>query len=202
MKVNSALTADKAVGFWVYHFGWGGKDDPAQLRKYENTGMMNVYSFYGDAAVRREAAACGARFWFYAHEPFTATCEGTKIIYGLKPDWKDGILPTAGATLIVCVLLSLVWHWNDYYEPSIYLSGYDQFLLPQMLSMLSNQLANMQTDSVTQAASGLAGMNSQVLYHRGVVMAGTAICLAPPFILYIVLQRRFMEGIERSGLVE
>ncbi len=91
MKVNSALTADKAVGFWVYHFGWGGKDDPAQLRKYENTGMMNVYSFYGDAAVRREAAACGARFWFYAHEPFTATCEGTKIIYGLKPDWKDGI---------------------------------------------------------------------------------------------------------------
>ncbi len=112
------------------------------------------------------------------------------------------VLPTAGATLIVCVLLSLVWHWNDYYEPSIYLSGYDQFLLPQMLSMLSNQLANMQTDSVTQAASGLAGMNSQVLYHRGVVMAGTAICLAPPFVLYAVLQRRFMEGIERSGLVE
>lgn len=112
------------------------------------------------------------------------------------------VLPTAGATLLVCILLSLVWHWNDYYEPSIYLSSYDQFLLPQMLSMLSNQLANMQTDAVIDAAHAAADMQMQVLYHRGVVMASTAICLILPFLLYVLLQRRFMEGVERTGLVE
>lgn len=114
-------------------------------------------------------------------------------------------LPTAGATLVVCILLSLVWHWNDYYEPSIYLSGYDQFLLPQMLSMLSDMLANMQTSSVEGAVQGgLGGLEAQtqVLYHRGVVMAASAICLLPPFLLYTLMQRKFMEGVERTGLVE
>lgn len=33
-------------------------------------------------------------------------------------------------------------------------------------------------------------------------MAGTVISMAPLLIVYAFLQRRFMEGIERSGLVE
>lgn len=39
-------------------------------------------------------------------------------------------------------------------------------------------------------------------YHAGVVMAGTVISVLPLLILYFLLQRWFMEGVERSGLVE
>ena len=56
------------------------------------------------------------------------------------------VFPSTGATLIVCIMLSIVWHFNDSYEPSIYLNSYDKFMLPQMLTMLSNMLSQMQND--------------------------------------------------------
>ena len=40
----------------------------------------------------------------------------------------------------------------------------------------------------------------QIMYHRGVVMAAVTICLIPLFVLYVVMQRKFVEGVERSGL--
>ena len=91
MKINSSFTADEAQGFWIYHFGWGEKDDPAMLEKYENAGIMNVYSLYGDKEKRRLAAECGAKFWVYAHEPFTSTKVNGVDVYDLKPGWRDMI---------------------------------------------------------------------------------------------------------------
>lgn len=108
------------------------------------------------------------------------------------------VLPSTGATMVVCFLLSMVWHFNDSYEPSIYLTNYDQYMLPQMLSMLSANLSNMQGD-VADAAQNISN-DVQIMYHRGVVMAAVTICLIPLFVLYVVMQRKFVEGVERSGL--
>lgn len=109
------------------------------------------------------------------------------------------VFPSTGATLIVCIMLSIVWHFNDSYEPSIYLNSYDKFMLPQMLTMLSNMLSQMQNDIFSEIGNTIAN-DVQVTYHRGVVMAATTICLAPLVIVYIALQRRFIAGVERSGL--
>ena len=109
------------------------------------------------------------------------------------------VFPSSGATLIVCILLSIVWHYNDAYEPSIYISSYDNYLLPQMLSMLSSMLSQMQTDML-QDAGNIVASDTQIMYHRGVVMAATTVCLAPLFIVYVALQRKFVAGVERSGL--
>ena len=108
------------------------------------------------------------------------------------------VLPTTGATMVVCLLLSVVWHFNDSYEPSIYLTSYSKFMLPQMLSILSDQLSTMQND----VSSGLSALTNTVVYHKGTVMAATTICLIPLFVFYIFMQRKFVEGVERSGLVE
>ncbi len=108
------------------------------------------------------------------------------------------VLPSTGATMVVCFLLSMVWHFNDSYEPSIYLTNYDQYMLPQMLSMLSANLSNMQGD-IANAAQNMSN-DVQIMYHRGVVMAAVTICLIPLFVLYVVMQRKFVEGVERSGL--
>ena len=107
-------------------------------------------------------------------------------------------LPSAGATTIVCVVLSLVWHWNDFYEPGIYISDFSQMLLPQILGSLYHLLNSMAADPNMAAASdGL-----KIMYHKGIVMAGTVMAIIPPFVVYLFLQKRFMEGIERTGLVE
>ena len=50
--------------------------------------------------------------------------------------------------------------------------------------------------------SDTSKINESILYHEGVVMAATVITLIPLMIVYFILQRRFMESIERSGLVE
>lgn len=109
------------------------------------------------------------------------------------------VFPSTGATLIVCILLSIVWHYNDAYEPNIYLHSRDKFMLPQMLSMLSGMLAQMQNDIAGKFSDTMTN-DIQVMYHRGVVMAATTICLSPLFIVYVALQRKFIAGVERSGL--
>ena len=41
-----------------------------------------------------------------------------------------------------------------------------------------------------------------MIFHNGVVMAGTALATLPLLVMYFILQRWFMQGIERTGLVE
>ena len=104
-------------------------------------------------------------------------------------------LPTAGSTILVCLVLSIVWHWNDYYEPSIFLTAPKKWLLPQVLPDMFARLTASSMGDLTASAEATK-------YHAGVVMAGTVISVLPLLILYFLLQRWFMEGVERSGLVE
>ena len=104
--------------------------------------------------------------------------------------------PTAGSMTIVCIMLSMVWHWNDYFEPSIYLIDDRQWLLPQLLPGLKELIQRLSNTNDEWMA------NLKFTYHNGVVMAGTVLSTLPILLVYIILQRRFMEGIERSGLVE
>lgn len=91
-------------------------------------------------------------------------------------------LPTAGSTILVCLVLSIVWHWNDYYEPSIFLTTPKKWLLPQVLPDMFARLTASSTGDLTASAEATK-------YHAGVVMAGTVISVLPLLILYFLLQR-------------
>ncbi len=145
-------------------------------------------------------------FWQYFLK-IPKSLEEAALIDGCGPfkTFLKVVFPTTGSTLIVCILLSIVWHFNDSYEPSIYLYSTEKYMLPQMLEMLNSMLSQMQND-ISGGAAGVGGAveqianEVQVMYHRGVVMAATTICLLPLFIVYIALQRKFIAGVERSGL--
>ncbi len=109
--------------------------------------------------------------------------------------------PSAGSTTIVCIVLSMVWHWNDYYEPGIYLTEFTSMLLPQIVSQLKELVTQLQTEMLANGTS-MGGMSdgADALFHNGVIMAGTVISMLPPIVAYLFLQRKFMEGIEHSGL--
>lgn len=114
--------------------------------------------------------------------------------YGPLRTWAFIVMPNAKNTGLVAFLVSFVWHWNDYYEPSYYLTFQDKLPLPAML----NNVLNAKTDYYTAMLNGTLDR----LVTDGVIMAAIFICTIPLLVLYFVLQRGFMQGLERSGLVE
>jgi len=106
------------------------------------------------------------------------------------------ILPTSKAVILVTGTLSLVWHWNDYFEPNLYIDKTKDYLLPQMLPSIYAMMLQVQ-----DAASTEMIMLKQ-LYNQGVIMAATVLSIMPLVIIYLFIQRHFIEGIEKSGIVE
>lgn len=94
------------------------------------------------------------------------------------------VLPMAKAMLIVVFALSFSWQWTDVFYTGT-LSGNEP-----MLQNIIQTLA-----SVTQGGS------SEYYYY--IVLANTAALMAiiPLLLIYVLLQRRIIQGIERSGLV-
>ena len=91
----------------------------------------------------------------------------------------------------------MVWHWNDYYEPSVYLTnGSKTALVTQMLPNLYENLSGMMTQT-----GNVSQLEWMTMYHEGVVMAATAIAIAPLLVAYAFLQKKFMASIELTGLV-
>ena len=95
------------------------------------------------------------------------------------------MLPNASSTILVSVILSFIWQWNNYFEPSIYINSTDQYTLVMMLQNLSS------------VASKQYGMSN---FTSGVNLAATFLCALPVIIIFFILQKRFMKGIETTGL--
>lgn len=96
------------------------------------------------------------------------------------------ILPNALSTCLTVIILSVVWYWNDYYFSSMFVPNYG---------------------TVSLSLSGLSGvyaMEHSMLNPFDIVplmQAGALLTLAPLLLMYVVMQRWFIQGVERSGLV-
>ena len=94
------------------------------------------------------------------------------------------MLPNSGAPILVTSILSCIWQWNNYFEPSIYITEPSRYTLTMMLSNLSKTASQM----------NMGGFTS------GVNLAATALCALPVILLFFILQKRFIKGTESSGL--
>ena len=116
----------------------------------------------------------------------------------MKTYWKI-VFPLAKATLVVAVVLSIVWHWNDSYEPSIYINSTAKSFLPPRLKEIiavANALPDAQEERMRQL--GLEGGEDTL--NDAVVMAGATVISAPILLFFAFAQSQFMQGIERSGI--
>lgn len=100
------------------------------------------------------------------------------------------MLPLARPAILVAFLFSLVWHWNDYYEPMMYLMKQQNFTVPLRLSILQQGLQEM------------TGGQGGDLFNEPLIMAACFLVVLPPLFLYLLTQRFFVESIERTGLVD
>ena len=104
------------------------------------------------------------------------------------------MLPMSSAPTLVCMVLSIVWHWNDYVEPGIYVHNADLRMLPSLLPGLYDLLDKEQFTMIQK--NDIEG----IVFNDAMFMAAVFLCILPILIVYLILQRRFMEGVERSGL--
>lgn len=100
------------------------------------------------------------------------------------------ILPNAGSIIIVIMLFSIVWHWNDYYmSVMFYVNDYPLSVgvtvLQGRLTLLSQ---NMSPEDMALAQSSI-------------LEAACFVVVLPILLLYIFAQRFFTESITRTGLV-
>jgi len=103
--------------------------------------------------------------------------------------------PASTSSVVVTIVLSIVWHWNEYYEPGIYLTKSEQKLLPMLLPNIFSSI-----DSGGNEAEALLSGGEIDIYTAGVAMAATFLAVLPVIIFYLIFQKQFRQGIETSGI--
>jgi len=102
-------------------------------------------------------------------------------------------VPSAIPAIVTVVLFSFVWYWNESYLTELYVQG---------LATKSNwvnlvvQLKNFDASFETRAAVG----STATSLNESVRMAATSLSILPLLIMYLILQRQFVESIDRAGI--
>jgi multiple sugar transport system permease protein len=87
-------------------------------------------------------------------------------------------LPLAGPALGAVAIVTFLHSWNLFLEPLVFLSTQDKFTLPVALTQYSD-------------------VNSEPLWN--VQLAATTMTALPVLLLFVLLQRQFVEGLARTG---
>ncbi|MBW5445252.1 ABC transporter permease subunit [Cohnella sp. CFH 77786] len=101
------------------------------------------------------------------------------------------MLPNALPAIITVLLFSFVWQWNDSFYTTTYLTS--SKVMSIQLSSLPYNLAILLTDGVNSRADPF--------YMSMVQDTGILLAILPLIIIYIFVQRYFVESIERTGIV-
>lgn len=112
--------------------------------------------------------------------------------------WVDGAgpfrtflsiaVPSSGVVILTVSIFALIWHWNDTVLSGMYLS--EDFPLARQVSNLTFTLG--QKYFILIDARNPEGM--------GYLMAGCVLFIVPMLIIYMVVQRWFIESIDRVGI--
>ena len=103
-------------------------------------------------------------------------------------------LPSATPAIITVGLFSFVWYWNESYLTNLYVHG---VMTSSGWTTLVVQLKRFATNYSTYATT--SGSTATSL-NESINMAGTMLSILPLLIMYFVLQRYFVESIDRAGI--
>ncbi len=100
------------------------------------------------------------------------------------------MFPISRSATVVVLLFAFVWNWNDFYFPSLFMFTADNVPLSITLARMAGEMAQ------------AAGAGEITVYAESIKMAASFLIIMPLLVVYLVMQRWFIEGVERSGLVE
>ncbi len=103
------------------------------------------------------------------------------------------MLPSAVPMMVTVFLFGFVWQWTDTFYTSLYLNS---------TKVMSSSLSNLAVGVYSLYENNGGSMN---FVSPGFVSlmnnTGTMLAIVPLILLYLVCQKYFVEGIERSGIV-
>lgn len=88
------------------------------------------------------------------------------------------LLPLSKSALIVVAMFSFMFHWNDFFNPLIYLSDQAKFTL----------------------AIGLQQLQGQYVSAWHIIMAASTIVIMPCILVFLLGQKFILEGIVMTGI--
>lgn len=98
------------------------------------------------------------------------------------------IIPSAGVAFLTVFIFSIIWHWNDFYLALMYTM--DEKTLAVMVHNIADQVF---------LTFGEANGASSLIF--GVPPAACLLFIIPPLVIYMVMQRKFMQSIDSVGIV-
>ena len=111
--------------------------------------------------------------------------------------WVDGAgpfktflsiaLPSSGVVILTVTIFSLIWHWNDSLLSGIYLT--ENYPLAVNLKMMPTALSKYNIL--------ISARNPESMAY---LMAGCVLFITPMLVLYMFVQRGFIESIDRVGI--
>jgi multiple sugar transport system permease protein len=107
------------------------------------------------------------------------------------------ILKLSLSTILVVFLFSFVWNWNETYITNTFIRGRIS-LLPPRLAMFDSIFE--QYASASSGGSGSSLNQEQQRINEAYKMSATLISILPLFIMYLVIQRQLIKGIESAGI--
>ena len=99
-------------------------------------------------------------------------------------------LPAAVPGFIISILFSTVWYWNETYLTGIFLEGGVQ-TLPMQLSKFVQAYENLYPPGMVNILDRL---------NEAVKLSGTFLNILPLLLMYFILQKWFVESVERTGI--
>ena len=94
--------------------------------------------------------------------------------------FRQIILPLCGPALATLGILTFLGSWNNFLWPLVVAQTQNYYTLPVALALFSN--------------------NHQFIPNYGVLMAGATVVVVPVLIVFLIFQRRFIEGIASTGI--
>jgi multiple sugar transport system permease protein len=99
-------------------------------------------------------------------------------------------VPAAIPSYIISIIFSTVWYWNETYLTVIFLEGGIQSL-PMQLSKFVQAYENLYPPGTVNIFDRL---------NEAVKLSGTFLNILPLLVMYFVLQKWFVESVERTGI--
>jgi ABC-type glycerol-3-phosphate transport system permease component len=105
------------------------------------------------------------------------------------------ILPISVPAIVTVMLFSFVWQWNDLFMTSIFMNQSD------VISIKITTLGNNAAKIIGATYGNDPNFKLDPYYQSMLVSTGVLLAIAPLIVMYLFVQRLFVESVERTGVV-
>ena len=110
------------------------------------------------------------------------------------------VVPSAGAGILTVAVLSFVWNWNDSYYIRLFDDTNINYLMLAFNKATGSVDESLATIS-TKIPATYAFLMKNPVYEGAIAKTAALLVFMPLVVLYMFVQRKFVQGVERSGIV-